>query len=93
MTKRESRQFLGSDKKIPEDISIVAIGSSDILDLFLPPLTIAKTDDLVKSRQSGRHSKKLQMQGARILRNEAYIKVRCNDERCLPASGGKRNAA
>jgi hypothetical protein len=43
MTKRESGQFLGSDKKIPEDISIAAIGLSDILDLFQPPLTIAKT--------------------------------------------------
>jgi len=41
-----------------------------------------------KSRQMGRHNKKLQMQGARILRNEAYIEVRRNDERCLP-SGGK----
>jgi len=38
-------------------------------------------DDFVKSRQSRRHSKKLQMQGARILRNEAYMEVRCNDER------------
>jgi hypothetical protein len=36
-------------------------------------------DDFAKSRQSGRH--KLQMQGARILRHEAYIEVRCNDER------------
>jgi hypothetical protein len=40
-----------------------------------------KTNDFVKSRQGRRHSKKLQMQGARILRNEAYIEVRCNDER------------
>ncbi len=38
-------------------------------------------DDFIKSRQGRRHSKKLQMQGARILRNEAYIEVRCNDER------------
>jgi hypothetical protein len=38
-------------------------------------------DNFVKSRQSGRHRKKLQMQGARILRNEAYIEVRRNDER------------
>ena len=37
--------------------------------------------DFVKSRQGGRHSKKLQMQGARVLRNEAYIEVRRNDER------------
>ena len=29
--------------KIPEDISVVAIGSSDILDLFEPPLTTIKT--------------------------------------------------
>lgn len=29
--------------KIPEDISVVAIGSSDILDLFQPPLTTVKT--------------------------------------------------
>jgi LacI family transcriptional regulator len=28
--------------KIPEDISVVAIGSSDILDLFQPPLTTVK---------------------------------------------------
>jgi hypothetical protein len=28
----------------------------------------------------GQHSKKLQMQGAQSLRNEAYIEVRCNDE-------------
>jgi hypothetical protein len=40
-----------------------------------------KDDGLVKSRQGGWHNKKLQMQGARILRNEAYIEVRCNDER------------
>jgi hypothetical protein len=38
-------------------------------------------DDFAKSRKTGRHSKKSQMQGARILRNEAYIEVRCNDER------------
>jgi hypothetical protein len=50
-------------------------------------------DEFVKSRQRGRHSKKLQMQGAQILRNEAYIEVRRSDEGCLPASGGKRNAA
>ena len=37
--------------------------------------------DFVRSRQVRRHSKKLQMQGARILRNEAYIDVRRNDER------------
>jgi hypothetical protein len=30
----------------------------------------------------GRQRKKIQMQGAQILRNEAYIKVRCNDEGC-----------
>jgi len=30
--------------KIPEDISVVAIGSSDILDLFQPPLTTVKID-------------------------------------------------
>jgi len=40
-----------------------------------------KIDGLVKSHQRRRHSKKLQIQGARILRNEAYIEVRCNDER------------
>jgi hypothetical protein len=38
-------------------------------------------DELAKSGQGGRHSKKLQMQGARILRSEAYIEVRRNDER------------
>jgi hypothetical protein len=37
--------------------------------------------EFVKSRQSGRHSKKRQMQGARILRNETYIEVRRSDER------------
>ncbi len=37
-------------------------------------------DDFVKSHQIGRHKKKLQMQGARILRNETYIEVRRNDE-------------
>jgi hypothetical protein len=37
--------------------------------------------DVIKSCQGRRHSKKLQMQGARILRNEAYTDVRCNDER------------
>ncbi|MCX5907196.1 MAG: hypothetical protein NTY64_08405 [Deltaproteobacteria bacterium] len=30
-------------------------------------------DDLVKSHQSGWQSKKIQMQGAQILRNEAYL--------------------
>jgi hypothetical protein len=29
-----------------------------------------------------RQRKKVQMQGAQILRNEAYIEVRCNDEGC-----------
>ncbi len=29
-----------------------------------------------------RQRKKIQMQGAQILRNEAYIEVRCNDEGC-----------
>ncbi len=43
--------------------------------------TVHNVDDFVKSRQDRRHSKKLQMQGARILRNEAYIEVRCNDKR------------
>jgi hypothetical protein len=37
--------------------------------------------EFVKGRRRGRHSKKLQMQGARILRSEAYIEVRRNDER------------
>jgi len=41
-----------------------------------------KLDGLVKSRQLGRHSKKLQMQGARILRNEAYTEVRRSDLPC-----------
>jgi hypothetical protein len=31
-------------------------------------------DDLVKSHQEGWQSKKIQMQGAQILRNEAYIR-------------------
>ena len=39
-------------------------------------------DDFVRSRDIGRHSKKLQMQGARILRIEAYIEVRRNDLPC-----------
>jgi hypothetical protein len=30
----------------------------------------------------GRHSKMFQLQGAQILRNEAYIEVRRNDEGC-----------
>jgi hypothetical protein len=34
----------------------------------------------VKIHQLGRHSKKRQMQGARVLRNEAYMEVRRNDE-------------
>jgi hypothetical protein len=29
-----------------------------------------------------RQRKKIQMQGAQILRNEAYREVRCNDEGC-----------
>jgi len=33
-----------------------------------------KIDDLVKSHQERWPSKKLQMQGAQILRNEAYLK-------------------
>jgi hypothetical protein len=41
----------------------------------------AKIDAFVRSHNMGRHSKKLQMQGARILRNEAYIEVRRSDER------------
>ena len=44
-------------------------------------VSFCKIDEFVKSRQTRRHSKKLQMQGVRILRNEAYIEVRCNDER------------
>jgi len=54
-------------------------------DSFEDIIGIAKSgtedDDSVKSRPNRRHSKKLQMQGARILRNEAYIEVRRNDER------------
>ncbi len=42
-------------------------------------------DGLVKSTNR-RHSKKLQMQGARILRNEAYLIVRRNDERCIDSN-------
>ena len=38
-------------------------------------------DDFVKSRQRRRHSEKLRLPGARILRIEAYRDVRCNDER------------
>ena len=34
----------------------------------------------------GRQSKKLQMQGAQTLRNEAYIEVRCNKP--APAKAG-----
>jgi len=47
----------------------------------------ASSDDFAKSHRTGRHGKKLQMQGARSLpatgrlRNEAYIEVRRNDER------------
>ncbi len=40
-----------------------------------------KLDDFARSRQSRRYSKKLQMQGARILRNEAYKEVRCSEDR------------
>jgi hypothetical protein len=36
---------------------------------------------LGKSRTAGRHSKKIQMQGARVLMNEAYREVRRSDER------------
>jgi len=39
-------------------------------------------DDLVKSHQSEWQSKKLQMQGAQIMRSEAYLQVRRNDEGC-----------
>jgi len=39
-----------------------------------------KIDEFVLSHQKGRHSKKIQMQGAQALRNEAYREVRCNDE-------------
>ena len=46
--------------------------------VFQQPATV---DDFVKNRESGRHRKKLQMQGARILRNEAYIEVRRSDAR------------
>ncbi len=38
-------------------------------------------DTFVKGQKFRRQSKKLIMQGARILRNEAYLLVRCNDER------------
>jgi hypothetical protein len=41
-----------------------------------------KDPDARRANQVGirRQRKKIQMQGAQILRNEAYIKVRCNDE-------------
>jgi hypothetical protein len=39
----------------------------DVSDWVLP----CKFDELVKSHHLGRHSKKLQMQGAQIFRNEA----------------------
>jgi len=35
--------------------------------------------EIVIKLRDGRHSKKLQMQGARNFRNEAYISVRCSD--------------
>jgi hypothetical protein len=47
----------------------------------IPAQELYNHDDFVKSRRDRRHSKKLQMQGARILRNEEYIDVRRNDER------------
>jgi hypothetical protein len=39
-------------------------------------------DGPVKSLQKVWQSKKLQMQGAQILRSEAYLEVRSNDEGC-----------
>jgi len=41
---------------------------------FLTFYGIIKFDELVKSRQDGWQSKKLQMPGAQILRNEAYLR-------------------
>ncbi|PIU84885.1 MAG: hypothetical protein COS67_10775, partial [Deltaproteobacteria bacterium CG06_land_8_20_14_3_00_44_19] len=35
-----------------------------------------------KKSKLGWQSKKLQMQGAQILRSEAYLGIRCNDEGC-----------
>ncbi|PIP36521.1 MAG: hypothetical protein COS92_01740 [Desulfobacterales bacterium CG07_land_8_20_14_0_80_52_14] len=41
-----------------------------------------KFDEIVKTQDWDGKAKKLQMQGAQILRNEAYLLVRRNDEGC-----------
>jgi hypothetical protein len=41
----------------------------------------SNTGNFAKSLQSRQPSEKLQMQGARILRDEAYMEVRRNDAR------------
>jgi len=51
-------------------------------DLHSPSILFTRSlDEFIRSRQGRRHSKKLQMQGAQILRNEAYREVRPSDER------------
>ena len=60
-----------------EHLQVVSGGTGRFPGKSLP----INLDALVKSRQSRRHSKKFQMQGVRILRNEAYIGVRRNDAR------------
>jgi hypothetical protein len=56
------------------EAAYLPVDSIDGSDLVIP-------DEFARSRQEGRHSRKLQMQGARILRNEAYMEVRRSDER------------
>ena len=75
----ESRPELGV--RILLDLAELLVGRLRQTNHDVTRLTTALSiDDFIKSRQNGRHSKKLQMQGARILRNEAYIIVRRNDE-------------
>ena len=67
-------------KQKPDQSHRVSLASaSHALERQFP---IFKFDDVARSHQHGRHSKKLQMQGARILRSEAYTEVRRNDLPC-----------
>ena len=43
---------------------------------------VLKVDGPVKSRETGDKVKKIQIQGAQILRNEAYLLVHRSDEGC-----------
>ena len=75
------------DSKYPDEVLIedwpelyvAKYGGREMRSYVKFPISIL--DVIVKSRNQ-RQRKKIQMQGAQIPRNEAYVEVRCNDLPC-----------